>query len=99
MRGTPADPRSDLYSLGAVLYEMLALRRPFPGESREEIVTAIMTKDPRPPRRFNGKIPVDLETICLKAMEKSPDGRYATAREMAEDLRRFMADLPPSVRR
>jgi len=85
------DHRTDVYSLGAVLYEMLAHRRPFPGESREEILTGILTKDPRPPRRFNPRIPVDLETICQKAMEKDPDKRYATAGEFAEDLRRFLA--------
>jgi tetratricopeptide (TPR) repeat protein len=83
------DHRTDVYSLGAVLYEMLTYRRPFPGESREEILTGILTKDPRPPRRFNPRIPVDLETICLKAMEKDPDRRYPTAGEMAADLKRY----------
>ena len=84
------DHRTDVYSLGAVLYEMLSMQRPFPGESREEILTGVMTKDPRPPRRFNGKIPVDLETICLKALEKDPDRRYATAGAMAQDLRQYL---------
>ena len=64
------DHRTDVYSLGAVLYELLTLQRPFPGKSREEVLSAVMTHDPRPPRRFNGKIPQDLETICLKALEK-----------------------------
>lgn len=84
------DQRTDVYSLGAVLYEMLTLQRPFPGESREEVVTAIMTKDPRPPRRFNGKIPIDLETICLKAIEKDPDRRYRTAGAMGNDLQQHL---------
>jgi hypothetical protein len=86
----PVDHRADIYSLGAVLYEMITMRRPFGGESREQVLTAVMTKDPRPPRRFNGKIPVDLETICLKALEKDPDRRYATAAELAQDLRQHL---------
>ena len=85
------DHRTDVYSLGAVLYEMLTHRRPFPGESREEILGGILTKEPRPPRRFNPRIPVDLETICQKAMEKDPDKRYATAGELAEDLKQYLA--------
>jgi tetratricopeptide (TPR) repeat protein len=84
------DHRADIYSLGAVLYEMLTMQRPFSGQSREQVLAAVMTKDPRPPRRFNGKIPVDLETICLKALEKDPDRRYATAGELAQDLRQFL---------
>jgi len=84
------DHRTDVYSLGVVLYELLTLQRPFPGESREEVVAAIMTKDPRSPRRINRKIPVDLETICLKAMEKDPDRRYQNAGEMAHDLRQYL---------
>jgi serine/threonine protein kinase/Tfp pilus assembly protein PilF len=84
------DHRADIYSLGAVLYEMLTMQRPFGGQSREQVLAAVMTKDPRPPRRFNGKIPVDLETICLKALEKDVDRRYATAGEMAQDLRQYL---------
>jgi serine/threonine protein kinase/Flp pilus assembly protein TadD len=84
------DHRTDIYSLGAVLYELLALRRPFPGDSREEILSGILTKDPRPPRRFNPRIPLDLETICQKAMEKDPDRRYQNAGEFANDLRQYL---------
>jgi len=84
------DHRTDVYSLGAVLYEVLTLARPFPGEDREQILAGIMTKEPRPPRRINPRVPVDLETICLKALEKDPDRRYATARAMAEDLRAYV---------
>jgi tetratricopeptide (TPR) repeat protein len=84
------DARTDVYSLGAVLYEMLTLQRPFTGDSRDKILQAIMTKDPRPPRRFNSRIPVDLETICQKAMEKDRDRRYASATELAEDLRHYL---------
>jgi tetratricopeptide (TPR) repeat protein/tRNA A-37 threonylcarbamoyl transferase component Bud32 len=84
------DHRTDVYSLGAVMYELLTLQRPFVGESREEVLSAIMAKDPRSPRKLNGKIPQDLETICLKALEKDPDRRYATAAEFAEDLRQYL---------
>jgi serine/threonine protein kinase len=84
------DHRTDVYSLGGVLYEMLTLQRPFVGESREEVLSAIMAKDPRSPRKLNGKIPQDLETICLKAMEKDPDRRYATAGEFAHDLKQYV---------
>jgi tetratricopeptide (TPR) repeat protein len=85
------DHRTDVYSLGAVLYEMLTLRRPFTGEGRDQVLTAIMTKDPPPPRGLNPRVPVDLETICLKAMEKDPDRRYQSAGELAQDIRRFLA--------
>jgi serine/threonine protein kinase/Tfp pilus assembly protein PilF len=83
------DHRTDVYSLGTVLYEMLTLERPFPGNSREQILSAILSKDPKPPRSINPRVPVDLDTICLKAIEKDPDRRYATAGEMAEDLEQY----------
>jgi serine/threonine protein kinase/Tfp pilus assembly protein PilF len=84
------DHRTDVYSLGVVLYEMLAQRRPFPGDNREAVLSGILTKDPRPPRRFNPRVPLDLETIALKAMEKDPDRRYATAGELAQDLKQYL---------
>jgi len=93
------DHRTDIYSLGIVLYEMLTLRRPFPGAHRDEVVAQILTKDPDPPRRLNPRVPIDLETICLKAMEKDPDRRYATAARMAEDLRQYLARGLISARR
>ncbi|MHC5033202.1 MAG: tetratricopeptide repeat protein [Planctomycetota bacterium] len=83
------DHRTDIYSLGATLYEVLTLRPPFDGKSLQEICTQIITKDPALPRRRNHKIPRDLETIVLKAMEKDRDKRYQTAGEFARDLRRF----------
>jgi serine/threonine protein kinase/Flp pilus assembly protein TadD len=89
-RGHKVDHRSDIYSLGVVLYEMLTLRRPFTGESWEKIVHSILTRDPVGPRRINSRVPNDLETICLKALEKDPDRRYAAAAEFAEDLRRYL---------
>jgi len=93
------DHRTDIYSLGTVLYELLTLERPFPGEGREQILAGIMTKEPKAPRRINPRVPQDLETICLKAIEKDPDRRYATARAMAEDLRSYLGHGLISARR
>ncbi len=75
----PMDHRTDIYSLGATLYELLTLRPPFAAEQRDQLLAQIIQKDPTPPRKVNGKVPVDLETICLKAMDKDPDRRYQTA--------------------
>lgn len=88
------DHRTDVYSLGTVLYEMLTLVPPFDGTSREEVVSAVLTTDPDPPRKLDRRIPRDLETICLHALEKNPARRYATAGQMAEDLRKFLAGNP-----
>jgi serine/threonine protein kinase len=96
---TPLDHRTDIYSLGATLYELLTLRPPFAGERRDQVLAQILYKDPRPPRNVNKKVPADLETICLKAMEKDPDRRYHTAGTMAEDLRRFLNRFAISARR
>lgn len=93
------DHRTDIYSLGATLYELLTLQPPFPGERRDQIIGQILQKEPKPPRRINTRIPVDLETICLKAMEKDPDRRYQTAGQMAEDLRRFVNRFAISAKR
>jgi tetratricopeptide (TPR) repeat protein len=89
-RGRKVDHRADIYSLGVVLYEMLTLQRPFPGDSWEEIIHAILARDPARPRRINPRIPLDLETICLKAMEKEQERRYQSAGELAGDLRQYV---------
>ncbi|HWE35207.1 MAG TPA: protein kinase [Isosphaeraceae bacterium] len=88
------DGRADLFSLGVMLYEMLAGERPFRGDTRPALYRQILEDEPYPPRRRNDRIPRDLETICLKCLEKEPAGRYATADDLAEDLRRFLAAEP-----
>ena len=84
-----ADGRSDIYSLGVVLYELLTRRRPFSG-GRRILFQQVLYDSPPMPRSFDSLIPRDLETICLKALEKSPSQRYQTAGEMRDDLRRFL---------
>jgi serine/threonine protein kinase len=92
------DPRTDVYSLGATLYELLTLEPAIPGRDRQELLQQIASQEPRPPRRLDRAIPVDLETICLKALAKERGRRYATAGELAADLRRFLAGEPIQAR-
>ena len=87
------DARSDIYSLGVVLYELLTGDRPFRG-NRRMLILQVLQDEPRLPRQLNDKVPLDLETICLKAMAKAPTRRYATARELADDLRRYLRGEP-----
>ncbi|MCI0461121.1 MAG: protein kinase [Gemmataceae bacterium] len=93
------DARTDLYSLGATLYELLTLEPACPGRDREEVLRQIAFEEPCPPRRLNKAVPPELETIVLKTLAKNPAERYASAQELAEDLRRFLEDKPIHARR
>ncbi|MEM9659277.1 MAG: serine/threonine-protein kinase, partial [Planctomycetota bacterium] len=93
------DARTDVYALGATLYETLTLRPAFPGDDRREVVAAIEGREPTSLRKIDPEIPLDLETIVLKAMSKSSPERYLTAGAMAEDLRRFLEGKPTLARR
>jgi serine/threonine protein kinase/tetratricopeptide (TPR) repeat protein len=93
------DHRTDVYSLGVTLYELLTLRPAFDGSDREELLRQIASEEPPPPRRLNRAVPRDLETVVLKAMAKEPAERYGTAQELADDLRRFLEDKPIKAKR
>jgi serine/threonine protein kinase/WD40 repeat protein len=93
------DARVDTYALGLTLYELLVLKPAFPINDRLGLMDAIQTKNPPRPRTIEPRIPRDLETIVLKAIDRDPDGRYASAQEMGDDLRRFLDDEPPKARR
>jgi WD40 repeat protein/serine/threonine protein kinase len=95
----PVDHRTDIYSLGVTLYELLTLQPPFDGRDRQEVLRQIAFDEPVPPRRRNRAVPADLETIVQKAMAKNPAERYPTARALADDLKRFLADQPIQARR
>ena len=90
--GHRVDGRSDIFSLGVVLYELLTGRRPFHADSREEVLEQITNMEVRPPRQWDDTIPKELERICLKALSKRASERYTTAKDMADDLRHFLAE-------
>jgi eukaryotic-like serine/threonine-protein kinase len=93
------DHRTDVYSLGATLYELLTSEPACPGGDHHEMLQQILHEDPVPPRRLCRNIPKDLETILLKALGKQVEERYATAQELADDLRRFLDERPIVARR
>ncbi len=93
------DHRTDIYSLGVSLYELFTLHFPYPARERGELLRKILHEEPTPPRRARRGLPWELETVLLKCLAKDPAERYATAQELADDLRRFVEDQPVLARR
>jgi serine/threonine protein kinase/WD40 repeat protein len=95
----PVDRRSDVYSLGATLYELVTRRPPFTGATPLDVLLQVLERDPVRPRKLDPAVPRDLETVVLKAMAKRPPDRYPTAAALADDLRRWLRAEPIAARR
>ncbi len=96
---TVVDHRTDIYSLGVTLYELLTLKPALDGHDRQSLLRQLDTAEPTPPRKIDAGIPADLETIVLKSIAKDRDLRYSSAQELADDLRRFLDHKPVRARR
>ena len=94
----PVDHRTDIYSLGATMYQVLTGNPPFQGKDHQDTLSQIIERDPRPPRQHVQRIPGDLETIVLKCLRKDPGDRYGTAEALGQDLRRFVRGDPIEAR-